>query len=144
MKFYVSILVTFGLLIGISNEIELVGRWRLVSYDAIDVVRLSDGYQFADDITKEEMEKLSDMTFDSTYYEFGKDTLKYSSVELYDKVLHRKAIWKLIGDTLMIKEIDRIYFRKALVRSVDEKELVISPIIGDVVGESKMIFRKAK
>jgi hypothetical protein len=84
------------------NEIELVGRWRLVSYYAIDVVRLSDGYQFADDITKEEMEKLFDMTFDSTYYEFGKDTLKYSSVELYDKVLHRKAIWKLIGDTLMI------------------------------------------
>jgi hypothetical protein len=31
MKFYVSILVTFGLLIGISNESELVGHWKLVS-----------------------------------------------------------------------------------------------------------------
>jgi hypothetical protein len=144
MKFYVSILVTFGLLIGISNESELVGHWKLVSYDAIDVIRLSDGYQYADDITKEEMEKMFDMTFDSTYYEFGKDTLKYSSVEIDDKVFHRRAIWKLIGDTLMIKEIDRIYFRKALVRSVDEKELVISPIIDDVVGKSKMVFSKVK
>jgi hypothetical protein len=90
------------------------------------------------------MEKMFDMTFDSTYYEFGKDTLKYSSVEIDDKVFHRRAIWKLIGDTLMIKEIDRIYFRKALVRSVDEKELVISPIIDDVVGKSKMVFSKAK
>ncbi|WP_026967923.1 hypothetical protein [Algoriphagus terrigena] len=144
MKLYVSVyFVVLSLIFPWkeNSDERLIGRWKLISYDAIDVIRLSDGYQLADEYSRNMLEDSFEMTFDSTYYEFGADTLKYSSVES-DNVVHRRAIWKLIDDTLMIKEIDRIYFRKALLRRVSDEELVISPIINDVAGENEMIFKK--
>ncbi|MFC5625161.1 hypothetical protein [Algoriphagus winogradskyi] len=61
------------------------------------------------------------------------------------RIAHRRAIWKLIGDTIYVREIDRNYNREYFLRKASQDSLIFSAIIIGKVTRSRYIFvRKAK
>lgn len=126
-----------------SQEKELLlGNWKLQSYEAIEKIRSSPGYYFGDSTSRAQIEKVFKRTLDSTYYEFKKDTLIYTSIEGLEAVI-RTALWELSGNTISIKETERNFERQAHLILVNKDTLIITPIIEGKIGSSKMLFTKS-
>ena len=129
-----------------SDPDLIFGRWKLVELEAIEAIWNSDGYLLADF----DMQALADQQFqlalDSTTYEFKRDTLFYTDIDTEAlNMIHRRAIWKLIGDTIYVREIDRNYNREYFLRKASQDSLIFSSIINGMVTRSRYIFvREAK
>lgn len=129
MIYFVNIFLVYLLLI--SNKSDLmIGKWDLVKNSAFESIQNSDRYLLADIETQFEVDRQFQLVLDSMKYEFKSDTLYYSSID-QDRMINRRAFWKLIGDTLFVKEIDRNYLRKYFVWEVNEDTLKFSPIFYD-------------
>ncbi|MFC5625165.1 hypothetical protein [Algoriphagus winogradskyi] len=130
------------LVLFISNKSEMiVGKWDIVNITAIDMIRNSDGYLLADFATQSLADQKFQLALDSTVYEFRKDTLYYTDIDGVN-IIHRRALWKLIGDTIYVKEIDRNFFREYLVRDVTSDTLIFSSILNGKPAKARYIFSK--
>lgn len=132
--------VFFWLLFFFNSEL-ISGRWDLVEFTAIESIRNSDGYLLADFETQALADQKFQLALDSVRYEFKKDTLYYTDIEDVN-IVHRRAKWKIIGDTLFVKEIDRIYLRKYFIRKVSQDSLVFSSIFNGKPARSSYIFSR--
>jgi hypothetical protein len=129
-------------LIAYMQNISLIGTWKIESYDAIDKIRQSPTYITGDAYSREMIERQIDEILSKGEYIFSNDTLRYTDLQ-NNKLVYRKAIWKIEGDILKIIEIDRPYEREAYVHNLNADTLIISPIIDGIVGDSKIVFSKS-
>ena len=138
---YIFFIILFN-----SDPDLIFGRWKLVELEAIEAIRNSDGYLLADFDTQALADQQFQLALDSTTYEFKRDTLFYTDIDTEAlNMIHRRAIWKLIGDTIYVREIDRNYNREYFLRKASQDSLIFSSIINGMVTRSRYIFvREAK
>ncbi|WMN12405.1 hypothetical protein QYS49_33480 [Marivirga salinae] len=139
MKTFVILFFSFITFQQSTSTIE--GRWKLVSYDVIEMIRLSPGYVNGDDYTRSQIEKQFDLILSKGEYNFEKEQLVYTDLE-GDNIKYRNAEYSINADTLFINEIDRDYKRKAFIRFINTDSLVLAPIIEGKVGNSNLIFNR--
>lgn len=140
-KFWIA---TSFILIGIGfveqTNFNLVGKWKLVKYDAFDKVRQSPAYLLGTDEEIRQYDIQVRLLLDSTTYDFQNDgTLIYSDLE-NQKLVKRRATWTIQDSTLLITEINRPFNREAKIILLTPEKLILSPIIAGTIGDSKMIF----
>lgn len=116
------------------NSERIIGKWDLISSGTIESIKNSDGYLLSDLKTQTLAYEMFQVALDSVFYEFKKDTLIYQDVAVPEgqmpvKTITRKAIWTLHGDTLMVKELERNYFRTYVVNTIGKDSLSLYPII---------------
>lgn len=116
------------------NGEKLIGKWDLVSSGTIESLKNSDGYLLADFNTQSLADEMFQLALDSIYYDFRIDTLIYQDLvgpngQMPAKTITRKAIWALHGDTLMVKELERNFFREYVVKTIGQDSLSLYPII---------------
>lgn len=124
------IIIILPILLSLHEKENLYGKWDLIEYEAIDAIRNSDGYLLGDFKTQNLADAMFNLVLDSMYYEFKLDTLNYIDIDM-DKTIQRRAIWSLNKDTLNVKEIDRIYFRKYLVKKLTKDSLWFNVVFED-------------
>ncbi len=129
-----------------SDPNLILGKWKIVELEAIEAIRNSDGYLLADFDTQTLADQQFQLALDSTTYEFRRDTLYYTDIDTEAlNMIHRIAIWKLIGDTIYVREIDRNFNREYFLRKASQDSLIFSAIINGKVTRSRYIFvREAK
>lgn len=144
-------LVTFLLIcsLGLSHAQELqseliVGEWKLVKNEAVDQIRGSNAYLSASPEKRMAMEERIKILMSNTYYKF-KDAkrLDFTDLERGD-IVQRQAEYSLEGNVLTINEINRDRSKKAKIIQLDEKSLILAPIINGTEQEAKMIFERWK
>ena len=141
---YIYIHVFFLFLFNSDPDL-ILGKWKIVELEAIEAIRNSDGYLLADFDTQALADQQFQLALDSTTYEFRRDTLYYTDIDTEAlNMIHRRAIWKLIGDTIFVKEIDRLYLRKYFLRNVDQDSLIFSSIFNGKVAKQRFIFARDK
>lgn len=125
-----------------QDSLTIISKWKLASYEAFEKVRKSEGYLFGTEEQRQLVDKTSKLLLDSVQYEFKSNGLMvYKDVENL-AVIERTAYWKIQGDILFIDEVKRPYNRQAKILTLNERILVITPIINGLPGESKMIFNR--
>ncbi|UZD24536.1 hypothetical protein PBT90_14185 [Algoriphagus halophytocola] len=124
-----------------SDPDLILGKWKIVELEAIESIRNSDGYLLADFETQSLADQKFQLALDSTTYEFKRDTLYYTDIDGLS-IVHRRAIWKLIGDTIFVKEIDRVYLRKYFLRNVNQDSLIFSSIFNGKVAKKRYLFAR--
>lgn len=125
---------------------SIFGKWDLVEYEVIDAIRNSDGYLLGDFNTQNLADLLFNLALDSMYYEFKKDTLYFIDIEPESQTtIRRAAYWTLNNDTLYVKEIERIYFRKYFIKKLTNDSLIFNGIFDDgVVSKHSYKFVKVE
>lgn len=127
-----------------QNKELLISNWDLVHYTTIDDLKKSQQYATAEPFVKEMMDQQFAMVLQYTEYRFQEEgKMEYVDIIPQDMtVVTRNATWELTNDTILIKETDRSYERKALIRSISKDSLVLSPIIEGTVGSGKLVFKR--
>jgi len=120
---------------------EIIGIWKLRSYDAINAIKSSPSYIFADESSRQIIDNNFKDILKNGFYSFATDTLVYADMER-NEVVFRRALWSLERDILKITEIDRPFKREAFVRKLTQDSLILSPVIDNKVRISKMIFTR--
>lgn len=119
---------------------QLIGKWKLKSYDTIELILSSPAFQQMPENTKKEMTDRIDQQLDNTVYHFvSNDSLIYTDIES-GKVVHRKAIYNLNGTYLTLKEIDRPYSRQAKILKLNKQTLIFTPVVEGKDGKGEMVF----
>jgi hypothetical protein len=136
------ILLSFSFIVEGFSQIK--GRWDLVENETIESIRNSQGFQLSDFETQSFADRLFTLALDSVFYEFRGDTLYYQDLDTEKiRTINRTAFWSLDSDTLYVKEIDRIYFRKYYVKKLTSDSLWIRTIFEDgVVSRHSLKFLK--
>lgn len=145
MKYLKLSLVLFSILSLSKNGLcQIQGKWDLVENETIQSIRNSQGYQYSDFKTQSLADRLFTLSLDSVFYKFVGDTLYYKDLDTDQvKTIDRRAFWSLSGDTILVKEIDRIYFRRYYLRKVTNDSLWINPIFEDgVISKRSLKFVK--
>ena len=138
------LLFVLPMLLFVPEKEDLHGKWDLIEYEAIDAIRNSDGYLLGDFNTQNLADAMFNLVLDSMFYEFKMDTLNYIDIDM-DKTIQRRAIWSLNKDTLNVKEIDRIYFRKYLIKKLTKDSLWFNVVFDDGnVSEHSYKFKKVE
>ncbi len=139
-----QLLLLSSLLLPISTQESVIhGSWKLRSYDAIDNIKNSPAYLFGDEKAVEMIDQQFETILAKGEYNFGADTLNYTDLE-GTVLVYRRALWKIDGYYLKIKEIDRDYEREAYIRILKPDSLVLSPVIDGEVVESEMVFTRER
>jgi hypothetical protein len=121
---------------------QLEGKWKLISYEAIDAIRDSPQYKALPQTQKEELDLRLEEQLNNTIYIFdGKDQMQYTSFE-GKKMLNREANYKVVGDRLIITDAKNQSNREALIHSLKDDVLILIPMKKDSLGSEKMIFHK--
>jgi hypothetical protein len=136
-----SIIFSLFFLLQESDEQKLIGDWDLKHYDAIQKVKASPRYVMSDAKAKSLMDKQLDDMLKNGGYSFTKDTLDYADLE-GTQIKYRVGLWKMKGQILYITELGRPFSRRAFIHHLSADSLVLSPIVEEVVSDTKMIFRK--
>lgn len=126
-----------------SDPDLILGKWKFVELEAIEAIRNSDGYLLADFDTQALADQQFQLALDSTTYEFKKDTLYYTDIDGL-RIAHRRAIWKLIGDNIYVRGIDRNYNREYFLRKASQDSLIFSSIFNGKVAKKRYIFARDK
>lgn len=140
-----AILVLFFLSMFVRNGIcQIKGKWDLVENETIESIRNSQGFQFSDFKTQTLADRLFTLSLDSVFYRFVGDTLYYQDLDPnLIRTINRRAFWSLSGDTILVKEIDRIYFRRYYLKKITNDSLWINPIFEDgVISKRSLKFVK--
>lgn len=124
-----------------TDEQKILGDWDLRHYDAIQKIKSSPRYQLGDPKARNAMDRQFEEMMKNGRYSFVKDTLDYTDME-GTQIRYRVALWRMKDQILYITEIDRPFSRRAFIHHLSSDSLVMSPIIDNAVGDSKMIFRK--
>ncbi|NMM47777.1 lipocalin family protein [Marinigracilibium pacificum] len=134
-----STLTIFFLIISFQTKNQIIGEWKLASYDAIDKIRETPAYIFGDEAAKEMIEKQFSLMLNDGKYVFTAKTLNYTDIEK-GNIVTRTALWKLDNNTLTIQETERNYKREAFIKKITSDSLILVPVIDGIVGDSKMTF----
>ncbi|SMG38736.1 hypothetical protein SAMN05661096_02565 [Marivirga sericea] len=140
MKYVLTIILMFALY---QSEPEIIGRWQIQSFEAIDKIKQSPAYTYGDADAREQLDKLFNLMLENGEYYFKNDTLYYSDIE-HGKIIKRRAIWTKKDDILTINEIDRVFERQAQINFLSKDSFAISLIIHGKAGDSNLIFTKIK
>ena len=130
--------------IHIPNK-EIIGSWKLKSFDTIDFIRSSPEYAQGSQATREEIDGMVDLMLENTYYHFlDSENLVYTDLK-GDEMIERKAVYKINDeDDLTMKEIERPFARQAKIIELTDDVLIISPVVNNKVGAGKMVFDRVK
>jgi len=128
----------------IINPELFLGRWQMVFFEAISKIESSPIYQESDKASREMADSMFKLALDSTYFEFEKDTVFFSDIK-NSKIVHRKGLWFLEGDTIIINDLDRIQTTKILVSNINEKEMDLYMVNSSGrIAKNKVVLRKEK
>jgi hypothetical protein len=134
------LLLTSNNLLG-QDQSSLIRKWKLVKYDAFEIVKKSEAYIFGTDEEIQKYDETVKLLLDSVTYDFRSDGLMvYTDME-NQKLIKREANWTVADSILFISEIKRPFKREAKIISLTSSTLIISPVIEGKVSESKMTFR---
>ncbi|UCS94947.1 lipocalin family protein [Echinicola marina] len=144
-------LITFLLIcsLGLSHAQDLqstliIGEWKLVKNEAVDQIRSSNAYLSASPEKRLAMEERIKILLSSSYYQFkGDKQVNFTDLES-GAIVQRQATYHIENNMLSIKEIDRDRIKKAKITQLDEKTLILAPIINGKEQEAKMIFEHWK
>ncbi|WP_186755933.1 lipocalin-like domain-containing protein [Echinicola salinicaeni] len=135
--------------LGLSHAQELqsdliIGEWKLVKNEAVDQIRASKAYRSASPEKRMAMEDRIKILLSNTYYKFHDSTqLNFTDLEAGD-IVQRQAVYTIKENILTIKEVDRDRSKEAQVIQLDEKNLILAPIINGKEQEAKMVFERWK
>ena len=121
---------------------SIYGIWKIRSYDVIDKIKQSPAYLFGDENGRKILDRQFEEVLSRGEYIFGNDTLWYTDIQ-NNKLIQRRAFWKIDGNNLQIIEIDRRFDREAYIHKLNADTLIISPIIEGDLGKSKILFTKS-
>jgi len=140
MKHILTVIILISLF---QSEPEIIGRWKIQSFEAIDKLKQSPAYIYGDAEARKQLDQQFNLMLENGEYYFKNDTLFYSDIER-GVLVKRRAIWTKTDDILTIKEIDRAFERKAQIQFVSKDSLAISLIIDGEVRDSNLIFSKVQ
>jgi hypothetical protein len=135
------IITLFILSLLYQSEVEILGRWKIQSFDAIEKIKQSPAYAFGDDSARKELDRQFNLILENGEYHFKNDTLFYTDIE-GGALVKRRALWTMTDEMLTFKEIDRAFERQAQINFLSKDSLSISLIIDGKAGDSNLIFTK--
>lgn len=121
---------------------DLLGRWKLGSYEAFYNILTSESFLSGSDKQIESASKAFEFALANTCYDFKIDTVFFTDAA-EGIVKNKTGKWVLEKDTLVIFDYGKIKTYKFLISEISDSQMKMYYVFpGGIVGKSSLVFTK--